>query len=61
MRNTAICGKKRENTLRKKCKLKTVKFFVANNIELAVKLNSDGIWETFINSDSTVNQIIINE
>ena len=25
------------------------------------KLNSDGIWETFINSDSTVNQIIINE
>ena len=25
------------------------------------KLNSNGIWETFINSDSTVNQIIINE
>ena len=25
------------------------------------KLNSDGIWETFINSDSTTNQIIINE
>ena len=31
-------------SFRKKCKLKTVKFFVANNIELAVKLNSDGIY-----------------
>ena len=29
---------------RNKCKLKTVKFFVANNLELAVKLNSDGIY-----------------
>ena len=37
---------KEENLLkfRKICKLKSIKFFVANNINLAVKLSSDGIY-----------------
>ena len=36
---------KEENLLkfRRICKLKSIKFFVANNVRLAVKLNSDGI------------------
>ena len=29
---------------RKLCKLKSIEFFVANNVRLAVKLNSDGIY-----------------
>ena len=29
---------------RKKCKMKSVEFFVANNINLAIRLNSDGIY-----------------
>ena len=37
---------KEENLLkfRRICKLKSIKFFVANNIHLAVKLSSDGIY-----------------
>jgi len=37
---------KEENLLkfRRICKLKSIKFFVANNINLAVKLSSDGIY-----------------
>ena len=29
---------------RKSCKLKSIKFFIANNINLAIKLNADGIY-----------------
>ena len=29
---------------RKKCKLKSIKFYVANNLPLAISLNSDGIY-----------------
>ena len=29
---------------RKICKLKSIKFYIANNISLAIKLNSDGIY-----------------
>ena len=34
---------------RQKCKLKAVKFYVANNISLAVDLNSDGIYLSSFN------------
>ena len=34
---------------RRKCKLKGVKFYVANNISLAVDLNSDGIYLSSFN------------
>ena len=36
---------------RQKCKLKAVKFFVANNIKLAFLLNSDGIYLSSSNKD----------
>ena len=29
---------------RKKCKLKTIEFYVANNLNLAIRLNSDGVY-----------------
>ena len=50
MRNTAICGKKRENTLRKKCKLKAIKFYTANDTGLAVFLTADGIYLSAYNN-----------
>ena len=31
-------------SFRQKCKLKSIKFFVANNFKLAIYLNSDGIY-----------------
>ena len=36
---------------RQKCKLKEIKFYVANNINLAVLLNSDGIYLSSFNKD----------
>ena len=35
---------------RKKCKLKKIKFFIANNISLAVKLKADGIYLSAYNN-----------
>jgi len=34
---------------RKKCKLKAIKFYIANNYELAISLNSDGIYLSSFN------------
>ena len=39
---------------RQKCKLKAVKFFVANNIKLAFLLSSDGIYLSSFNKDLRV-------
>ena len=36
---------------RKKCRLKLIKFFVANDLTLAVKLNADGIYLSSKNND----------
>ena len=36
---------------RQKCKLKAIKFYVANNIKLAVSLNCDGIYLSSFNND----------
>ena len=36
---------------RQKCKLKAIKFFIANNIKLAVILKSDGIYLSSFNKD----------
>jgi Thiamine monophosphate synthase len=36
---------------RQKCKLKAVKFYVANNIKLAIMLKSDGIYLSSFNKD----------
>ena len=38
---------------RKKCRLKLVKFFVANNLKLAMQLNADGIYLSSYNKDFT--------
>ena len=41
---------------RRKCKIKAIKFFVANNLPLAVSLNSDGIYlSSFNKSLSSLN------
>jgi len=37
-------------TFRKRCKLKSIKFYVANNIKLSLLLNSDGIYLSAHNS-----------
>ena len=36
---------------RKKCKAKAIKFYVANNIKLAISLNSDGIYLSSFNKN----------
>ena len=36
---------------RKKCRLKFIKFYVANNLKLAIKLNADGIYLSSKNND----------
>ena len=36
---------------RKICKLKSIKFYIANNISLAIKLNSDGIYLSAYNKN----------
>ena len=36
---------------RKKCKLKAIKFYVANNYKLAISLNSDGIYLSSFNKN----------
>ena len=36
---------------RQKCKLKAIKFYIANNIKLAIDLNSDGIYLSSYNKD----------
>ena len=36
---------------RKKCKLKAIRFYVANNYGLAVSLNSDGIYLSSFNKN----------
>ncbi len=36
---------------RRKCKLKAIKFFIANNIKLAITLKSDGIYLSSFNKD----------
>ena len=36
---------------RKNCKLKAIKFYVANNIKLAIKLKSDGIYLSSFNKE----------
>ena len=47
---------KKENILkfRKLCKLKSIDFYVANNINLAIKLNSDGIYLSAYNKSFKV-------
>ena len=36
---------------RKKCKLKAIKFYIANNIELAISLGADGIYLSSFNKE----------
>ena len=36
---------------RQKCKLKAIKFYVANNIKLAIKLKSDGVYLSSFNKE----------
>ena len=36
---------------RQKCKIKAVKFYIANNIKLAISLNSDGVYLSSFNKD----------
>ena len=36
---------------RQRCKLKAIKFYVANNIRLAIKLKSDGVYLSSFNKD----------
>ena len=36
---------------RQKCKLKAIKFYIANNIKLAISLNSDGIYLSSFNKN----------
>ena len=36
---------------RRVCKSKAIKFFIANNIKLAIKLNSDGIYLSSFNKE----------
>ena len=36
---------------RQKCKIKAIKFYIANNIKLAISLNSDGIYLSSFNKD----------
>ena len=36
---------------RKQCKLKQIKFFIANNTKLAIKLNADGLYVSAFNKD----------
>ena len=36
---------------RKKCRLKLIKFFISNNLKLAVQLNADGVYLSSYNKD----------
>ena len=38
-------------SFRKKCRLKFIRFYVANNLKLAIKLNADGIYLSSNNND----------
>ena len=36
---------------RQECKIKSIKFYIANNISLAISLNSDGVYLSSFNRD----------